>query len=326
LSESEKPEETLTEEELEILGQVLDNLVSGAAGPGLVSKEGEEGITETPCGEGKILLALSSVDDRNLLDGICREIDDGIIHIRNRYSVLDELRRQPIRLVVSDLCLWGDGGTLLFERMARQGCDIPVIFIREPGEKMSDRARDTVSCGILERPLQDEDVRALLKNALAGPVDEVSMEEVLPGRQKLESPGDVSEHSRHWLPFFFDARKTLRTSDYKGRRFRLVLGLLSQHLLPEEVFLLERDSEGTRLQAFGQSDRESVDTDALLGRIRDTLGREQLVGHGENGELAFKLPARGGCRRLIYIEFGSPLLQWESEYLDELLHLLAEEV
>ena len=48
--------------------------------------------------------------------------------------------------------------------------------------------------------------------------------------------------------------------------------------------------------------------------------------HGENGELAFKLPARGGCRRLIYIEFGSKLLGWESEYLDELLHLLAEEV
>ena len=80
------------------------------------------------------------------------------------------------------------------------------------------------------------------------------------------------------------------------------------------------------MQAFTETDREAVDTDHLLARIRETFGTDQLVGHGDNGELAFKLPARGGCRRLVYIEFGSQLLEWETEYLDELLHLLAEEV
>ena len=84
MSESEKPEETLTEEELEILGQVLDNIVSGAAGADLAADVKEQPPAEELAAEGKILLALSSADDRNLLDGICRELDDGVLHIRNR--------------------------------------------------------------------------------------------------------------------------------------------------------------------------------------------------------------------------------------------------
>ncbi|MEE3296407.1 MAG: hypothetical protein VX250_03350 [Planctomycetota bacterium] len=326
MSESEKPEETLTEEELEILGQVLDNIVSGAAGADLAADVKEQPPAGELAAEGKILLALSSADDRNLLDGICRELDDGILHIRNRYSVLDELRRQPVRLVVSDLCLWGDGGQLLSERMTHGSGEIPVIFIREPGEELSDQARDVIACGVLDRPLQAPAVEALVRNALAGPVSDDAAQREEEAHEEPGEPVDDSRHPRHWLPFFFDARKSLRTSDYKGRRFRLVLGLLGEHLSPESAFLLERDSEGTRLQAFTHADRDSIDTDDLLARIREILGKGQLVGHGENGELAFKLPARGGCRRLIYIEFGSKLLGWESEYLDELLHLLAEEV
>ena len=339
MSESEKPDETLTEEELEILSQVLDNIVSEASGSGPSSEIAEEKDADpAPPGEGRILLALTSPDDRALLDGICRELDDGVLHIRNRYSVLDELRRQPVRLVVSDLCLWEDGGHLLFERMAQGSCEIPVIFIREPGEMMSDRSRDSIACGVLDRPLKEEDVKPLVRSALQGPVTDDSDEGGRDGAQdraqdgardgdrRPEEPVSDSGHSRHWLPFFFEARKTLRTSDYKGRRFRLVLGLLGQHLSPEAAFLLERDSEGTRLQAFTQGASESIDTDDLLARIRETLGRDQLVGHGKNGELAFKLPSRGGCRRLVYIEFGAQLSGWESEYLDELLHLLAEEV
>ena len=58
MSESEKPEETLTEEELEILGQVLDNIVSGAAGPGLAADVEEQLPAEELAAEGKILLAL----------------------------------------------------------------------------------------------------------------------------------------------------------------------------------------------------------------------------------------------------------------------------
>ena len=126
-------------------------------------------------------------------------------------------------------------------------------------------------------------------------------------------------------PTHFEARKALRTSDYKGRRFRIVLGLLTLHLSPESVFLLERDSEGTRLQAFCATEGENVDTDHLLARIRDTLGKNQSVGYGPNGELAFKLPVRGGCRRLVYIEFGTSVHEWETEYVDELLYVLGEE-
>ena len=328
VSEREKPEETLTEEELEILGQVLDNLVAGELGSGPASDPEEQDSVEEASEEGKILLALSSGDDRNLLDEICGEFENEVLHIRNRYCVLDELRRRPIRLVVTDLCLWGDGGTLLFERMDGGASQVPVIFIREQGEELSDRARDAIACGILERPLQADDVKTLVRSALGGAVDGEPVDEGAGGREEdeQESPGGSSQHLRHWLPFFFDARKSLRTSDYKGRRFRLVLRLLNDHLSPEAAFLLERDSEGTRLQAFTETNRDAVDTDHLLARIRETLGKDQLVGHGANGELAFKLPARGGCRRLLYIEFGSQLLEWETEYLDELLHLLAEEV
>ena len=328
VSEREKPEETLTEEELEILGQVLDNLVAGELGSGPASDPEEKDSVEEASEEGKILLALSSGDDRNLLDEICGEFENEVLHIRNRYCVLDELRRRPIRLVVTDLCLWGDGGTLLFERMDGGASQVPVIFIREQGEELSDRARDAIACGILERPLQADDVKTLVRSALGGAVDGEPVDEGAGGREEddQESPGGSSQHLRHWLPFFFDARKSLRTSDYKGRRFRLVLRLLNDHLSPEAAFLLERDSEGTRLQAFTETNRDAVDTDHLLARIRETLGTDQLVGHGANGELAFKLPARGGCRRLLYIEFGSQLLEWETEYLDELLHLLAEEV
>ena len=329
VSEREKPEETLTEEELEILGQVLDNLVAGELGSGPASDPEEQDSVEEASEEGKILLALSSGDDRNLLDEICGEFENEVLHIRNRYCVLDELRRRPIRLVVTDLCLWGDGGTLLFERMDGGASQVPVIFIREQGEELSDRARDAIACGILERPLQADDVKTLVRSALGGAVDDGGpVDEGAGGREEDEqaSPGDSSQDIRHWLPFFFDARKSLRTSDYKGRRFRLVLRLLNDHLSPEAAFLLERDSEGTRLQAFTETNRDAVDTDHLLARIRETLGKDQLVGHGANGELAFKLPAWGGCRRLLYIEFGSQLLEWETEYLDELLHLLAEEV
>ena len=328
VSEREKPEETLTEEELEILGQVLDNLVAGELGSGPASDPEEQDSVEEASEEGKILLALSSGDDRNLLDEICGEFENEVLHIRNRYCVLDELRRRPIRLVVTDLCLWGDGGTLLFERMDGGASQIPVIFIREQGEELSDKARDAIACGILERPLQPDDVKTLVRSALGGVVDGEPVDEGAGGREEddQESPGGSSQHLRHWLPFFFDARKSLRTSDYKGRRFRLVLRLLNDHLSPEAAFLLERDSEGTRLQAFTETDRDAVDTDHLLARIRETLEKDQLVGHGANGELAFKLPARGGCRRRLYIEFGSQLLEWETEYLDELLHLLAEEV
>ena len=328
VSEREKPEETLPEEELEILGQVLDNLVAGELGSGPASDPEEKDSVEEASEEGKILLALSSGDDRNLLDEICGEFENEVLHIRNRYCVLDELRRRPIRLVVTDLCLWGDGGTLLFERMDGGASQVPVIFIREQGEELSDRARDAIACGILERPLQPDDVKTLVRSALGGLVDEGPVDEGAGGREEdeQESPGGSRQHLRHWLPFFFDARKSLRTSDYKGRRFRLVLRLLNDHLSPEAAFLLERDSEGTRLQAFTETNRDAVDTDHLLARIRETLEKDQLVGHGANGELAFKLPARGGCRRLVYIEFGSQLLEWETEYLDELLHLLAEEV
>ena len=328
VSEREKPEETLTEEELEILGQVLDNLVAGELGSGPASDPEEKDSVEEASEEGKILLALSSGDDRNLLEEICGEFENEVLHIRNRYCVLDELRRRPIRLVVTDLCLWGDRGTLLFERMDGGASQVPVIFIREQGEELSDRARDAIACGILERPLQPDDVKTLVRSALGGLVDEGPVDEGAGGREEdeQESPGGSRQHLRHWLPFFFDARKSLRTSDYKGRRFRLVLRLLNDHLSPEAAFLLERDSEGTRLQAFTETDRDAVDTDHLLARIRETLEKDQLVGHGANGELAFKLPARGGCRRLVYIEFGSQLLEWETEYLDELLHLLAEEV
>lgn len=328
VSEREKPEETLTEEELEILGQVLDNLVAGELGSGPASDPEEQDSVEEASEEGKILLALSSGDDRNLLDEICGEFENEVLHIRNRYCVLDELRRRPIRLVVTDLCLWGDGGTLLFERMDGGASQVPVIFIREQGEELSDRARDAIACGILERPLQADDVKTLVRSALGGAVDGEPVDEGAGGREEdeQESPGGSSQHLRHWLPFFFDARKSLRTSDYKGRRFRLVLRLLNDHLSPEAAFLLERDSEGTRLQAFTETNRDAVDTDHLLARIRETLEKDHLVGHGANGELAFKLPARGGCRRLVYIEFGSQLLEWETEYLDELLHLLAEEV
>ena len=338
VSEREKPEETLTEEELEILGQVLDNLVAGELGSGPASDPEEKDSVEEASEEGKILLALSSGDDRNLLEEICGEFENEVLHIRNRYCVLDELRRRPIRLVVTDLCLWGDRGTLLFERMDGGASQVPVIFIREQGEELSDKARDAIACGILERPLQPDDVKTLVRSALGGlvdegpvdegPVDEGPVDEGAGGREEdeQESPGGSRQHLRHWLPFFFDARKSLRTSDYKGRRFRLVLRLLNDHLSPEAAFLLERDSEGTRLQAFTETDRDAVDTDHLLARIRETLEKDQLVGHGANGELAFKLPARGGCRRLVYIEFGSQLLEWETEYLDELLHLLAEEV
>ena len=333
VSEREKPEETLTEEELEILGQVLDNLVAGELGSGPASDPAEKDSVEEASEEGKILLALSSGDDRNLLEEICGEFENEVLHIRNRYCVLDELRRRPIRLVVTDLCLWGDRGTLLFERMDGGASQVPVIFIREQGEELSDKARDAIACGILERPLQPDDVKTLVRSALGGlvdegPVDEGPVDEGAGGREEVEqeSPGGSRQHLRHWLPFFFDARKSLRTSDYKGRRFRLVLRLLNDHLSPEAAFLLERDSEGTRLQAFTETDRDAVDTDHLLARIRETLEKDQLVGHGANGELAFKLPARGGCRRLVYIEFGSQLLEWETEYLDELLHLLAEEV
>ena len=42
VSEREKPEETLTEEELEILGQVLDNLVAGELGSGPASDPDEQ--------------------------------------------------------------------------------------------------------------------------------------------------------------------------------------------------------------------------------------------------------------------------------------------
>lgn len=328
VSEREKPEETLTEEELEILGQVLDNLVAGELGSGPASDPEEKDSVEEASEEGKILLALSSGDDRNLLEEICGEFENEVLHIRNRYCVLDELRRRPIRLVVTDLCLWGDRGTLLFERMDGGASQVPVIFIREQGEELSDKARDAIACGILERPLQPDDVKTLVRSALGGLVDEGPVDEGAGGREEdeQESPGGSRQHLRHWLPFFFDARKSLRTSDYKGRRFRLVLRLLNDHLSPEAAFLLERDSEGTRLQAFTETDRDAVDTDHLLARIRETLEKDQLVGHGANGELAFKLPARGGCRRLVYIEFGSQLLEWETEYLDELLHLLAEEV
>ena len=328
MSEREKPEETLTEEELEILGQVLDNLVAGELGSGPASDPEEKDSVEEASEEGKILLALSSGDDRNLLEEICGEFENEVLHIRNRYCVLDELRRRPIRLVVTDLCLWGDRGTLLFERMDGGASQVPVIFIREQGEELSDKARDAIACGILERPLQPDDVKTLVRSALGGLVDEGPVDEGAGGREEdeQESPGGSRQHLRHWLPFFFDARKSLRTSDYKGRRFRLVLRLLNDHLSPEAAFLLERDSEGTRLQAFTETDRDAVDTDHLLARIRETLEKDQLVGHGANGELAFKLPARGGCRRLVYIEFGSQLLEWETEYLDELLHLLAEEV
>ncbi len=200
---------------------------------------------------------------------------------------------------------------------------IPVIFIRNKGEELSAGARDTSTCMSIERPLLPDDVKRLVRNALGGPLGPEA--EPGPHREPDESPPS-QDHSHHWLPFFFEARKALRTSDYKGRRFRIVLGLLTLHLSPESVFLLERDSEGTRLQAFCTGADEDVDTDHLLARIRETLGRNQSVGYGPNGELAFKLPVRGGCRRLVYIEFGSPVLDWETEYVDELLHVLGEEV
>ena len=323
MSDREKPEETLTEEELAILGQVLDQIVSGGVDPAADSEVREDDGIEGNPGERKILLALRNGEDRNLLEDICRETGNGFQHVRNRYSVLDEIRRQPLRLVISDLGLWDDGGTLLIERMAGGTSEIPVIFICDRGEQLSDGVRDTLVCTSMERPLLPEDVKNLVQNALGGPRQaEAAQEE---GGESEESPGS-SDHSHHWLPFFFEARKSLRTSDYKGRRFRIVLRLLSVHLSPESVFLLERDSEGTRLQAFCSTDGETVDTDHLLGRIRETLGKNQSVGHGPKGELAFKLPVRGGCRRLVYIEFGAPSLEWETEYIDELLHVLGEEV
>lgn len=326
MSDREKPDETLTEEELEILGQVLDQIVSGGVEPAADSEEQEDDGVEADPGGGRILLALRSGADRDLLEEICRELGTGIQHIRNRYSVLDEIRRQPVKLVISDLGLWADGGTLLIERMGGGASEIPVIFICNRGEQLSDGVRDAMLCTSMERPLLPEDVKNLVQNALGGPLEAEAAEEAVeavPGNGEPPAPGD---DSHHWLPFFFEARKALRTSDYKGRRFRIVLGLLSTHLSPESVFLLERDSEGTRLQAFCSTDGETVDTDHLLERIREILGKNQSVGHGRNGELAFKLPVRGGCRRLVYIEFGSPALDWETEYIDELLHVLGEEV
>ncbi len=323
MSDREKPDETLTEEELEILGQVLEQIASeGFSPPAGTEAEADDAI-EPGQEEGRILLALREGADRELLDRICRELDSGVQHIRDRYSVLDELRRQPARLVVTDLALWEDGGSLLLERMAAGAIGVPVIFIRDSGEQLSAGVRDALTCTSMERPLLPEDVRRLVENALGGPAGALDGEE---SRQEPEESPAPTTHSHHWLPFFFEARKALRTSDYKGRRFRIVLGLLTLHLAPESVFLLERDSEGTRLQAFCASAGETVDTDHLLARIREALGKNQSVGYGPNGELAFKLPVRGGCRRLVYIEFGTSVLDWETEYVDELLHVLGEEV
>ena len=97
-------------------------------------------------------------------------------------------------------------------------------------------------------------MKKLVQNALGGPLEAGAVEES--GEERDESPPSP-DHSHHWLPFFFEARKALRTSDYKGRRFRIVLGLLTLHLSPESVFLLERDSEGTRLQAFCATEAEN---------------------------------------------------------------------
>ncbi len=327
MSDREKPDETLTEEELEILGQVLDQIASEGFSPSAVTETQEDDGCEPGESEGRILLALRDGVDRDLLDKIFRELDTDVQHIRDRYSVLDELRRQPVRLVVSDLALWEDGGRLLLERMAGATSGVPVIFIRDSGEELSAGVRDTLTCTSMERPLLPEDVKKLVQNALGGPLETEAGEEPEedPDEERDESSA-LPGHSHHWLPFFFEARKALRTSDYKGRRFRIVLGLLTLHLSPESVFLLERDSEGTRLQAFCAGDGGHVDTDHLLARIRDTLGKNQSVGYGPSGELAFKLPVRGGCRRLVYIEFGTSVLEWETEYVDELLHVLGEEV
>ena len=322
MSDREKPDEILTEEELEILGQVLDQIASEGFNPSAGTEVEEDDGIEPVQMEGRILLALRDGADRDILDKICRELDTGVQHIRDRYSVLDELRRHPVRLVVSDLALWEDGGSLLLERMAGVTSGVPVIFIRDSGEQLSAGVRDALTCTSMERPLLPENVKKLVQNALGGPLEAGAVEES--GEERDESPPSP-DHSHHWLPFFFEARKALRTSDYKGRRFRIVLGLLTLHLSPESVFLLERDSEGTRLQAFCATEGENVDTDHLLARIRDTLGKNQSVGYGPNGELAFKLPVRGGCRRLVYIEFGTSVHEWETEYVDELLYVLGEE-
>ena len=241
MSDREKPDETLTEEELEILGQVLEQIASeGFSPPAGTEAEADDAI-EPGQEEGRILLALREGADRELLDRICRELDSGVQHIRDRYSVLDELRRQPARLVVTDLALWEDGGSLLLERMAAGAIGVPVIFIRDSGEQLSAGVRDALTCTSMERPLLPEDVRRLVENALGGPAGALDGEE---SRQEPEESPAPTTHSHHWLPFFFEARKALRTSDYKGRRFRIVLGLLTLHLAPESVFLLEGMGEG----------------------------------------------------------------------------------
>ena len=338
-----------------------ERVLGGADGPvegqtDAVARSGSGNVENLPVE--RALLLVCHPKEEEFLRARMTRMGFQVTVTRNPYTALDHLRWQSHKLVLSEFHVWSDDARLLFERMRARGEEVPVIFIAEPGDEVTQRAMKAGASRVLSRPFRPADIEEAVRASLPkGPIEEAPTrsgrasgasaeraagspaiaEQGAPGVEALDDPGDEVR----WLRFFFQVRRCLRgIAGRQARQSRLLTCLRETAGLPAAL-IAERGPSGLTIvleeglaHGFqGPVSREAIarisrEAGRLHGELFETLIGEQYAAGSEctaprPGVLRLSFLYGKSARGSLLAHFGDKVPEGLDAYIEELRLLLA---
>ena len=275
---------------------------------------------ETEPAGGRVLLLLRDRKESSFLHGQLIHLGYQVTAIRNPFSALDALRSQQHDLILSEFDVWADDGRLLFDRLRLSEEVVPVIFVLDSSEPAK-QALSAGAVGVVVRPVHPGDLEEAVRSAQST-APTVSQ----PPRRGRGALLDETE----WLRFFFQVRRSARTSSKREERLARMVSCFAEFVRPRAVFVAEQTVVGIHLVLSEEFRKKRAGQGRSDHRYWGELFEEALSDRGkpnqpnQPGVLRLNFAVATGHPGQFLAHFGDELPAGLSEYCEELRLLLED--